>query len=169
MADRTTSMRGARVGVGLAVLGALAACAPPPEITVAGSGTGEASVELIYPPSDVGIPLTQEGVGPNAELYLDLLVVVSVDGLEYVPPVPDPEDVEGQGHYHFNVNGAYVDAPPAKFYEYRSDEGEFKEGDRVQISVTLASNTHQDLDQFTDWIDVIEFDVLAPDPGSILP
>jgi len=134
----------------------MGACEPPP--LPAGAG-GEPAIELIYPPADVGeIPLTEDG----GALFLDLLVVAAVDNFTYVSPTENKDDVEGEGHFHFNVNGVYRDAPPARFYSFRSDADEFSVGQRVQVSVTLASNTHQDLDTFTDWIDLIEFDVVAP-------
>lgn len=159
MQDKAIAL--ARCGLGIAVAAGIVACEPPPAPSDAG---GEPAIEMIYPPSDIGtIPLTQEG----SEQFLDLFLVVDIENLEYVPPVDSPEDVEGQGHYHFNVNDAYVDAPPARFYEFRSDPGEFKAGDRVKVSVTLASNTHQDLDTFANWIDVAEFTVGEPLPSTV--
>lgn len=136
-----------------------AACAPPPVPagfdTDGGGGAVEPSVEILFPPADVGeIALRPDGV-------LEVFIVADVEGLTYVSPLENKEDVPGEGHFHFNVNDAYRDAPPAQFYTFLSNPDEFKPGDRVKVSVTLATNTHIDLDSFAGWIDVVEFNVVA--------
>jgi len=137
---------------GLAGLWIMTACAPPPEV-----GPGAApelpSIELIYPPSTATeLPLDSDGV-------FRTLVVVHIDGFEYLSPVMSdmPADVEGQGHWHLNVNNVYVNAPGAAFYSYESDT--IGEGDSVRLQVVLATNNHEEI---PDYQDVVEFNVVAP-------
>lgn len=143
----------------LAVAAGLFGCEPPPEVVAA---EGEPSVEILHPPRDVGeVSL----VASNGSCFLDLLVVADVRNFIYVSPDENKEDVDGEGHFHFNVNGVYKDAPSARSFEWRSAPNEFQTGNRVQISVTLASNTHRDLDTLAGWIDVIEFNVVSDEPA----
>lgn len=131
----------------------LLACEPPPDpLADAGAGGGEPAIEMIHPPRDVGIiPLN----GDRLEVFL----TVAIYNLEFFSPDEPRDDAEGEGHWHLNVNGVYRDAPAQRFHLWRSQAGEFEVGDRVQLSATLSSNMHRDLDMFDDWIDVIEFNV----------
>lgn len=150
-------------GVLVAIASCVAACEPPPAPDLSSAGGGEPSVEILYPPRDVGgIALVREG----DDCFLDMLVVADVRDFTYVSPTEQKEDVEGEGHFHFNVNGVYKDAPPDRQFEWRSEANEFTAGRGVQISVTLASNTHRDLDAFSGWIDVIEFVTEEPPEGG---
>lgn len=137
----------------------LIACEPPdaPDF----GGAGEPLVELLNPPADVGtIPLDDQGV-------LSFLVVADIDNLTWVPPSQDHEDpVDGEGHYHVNINGAYVAAPTLLYYEYASQPGEFTVGQQLQLSVTLAANDHSDLDMYEEWQQVIEFEVGEAEGGG---
>jgi hypothetical protein len=128
----------------------LAACAPPP---VPATTEGEPAITLLYPPSDAGtLPL-------DALRRLKFTIVVDLDGLTFVPPDTKDEDVEGEGHYHVSINGSYEGAPDQLYFDYVSDPGEFEVGDGIELNVSLESNTHRDLDQFSGWEDVAEFTV----------
>lgn len=141
----------------------LMACAPPPEPDGGGTTAGEPRIELLHPPANVGT------IELDAAGRLSFLVVADIDDLEFVEPNAASEDIEGQGHYHVNINGTYIDAPPASSYDYTSNPGEFAVDQAISLSVTLASNTHEDLDQFEDWSDTIEFRVAAFRPGGPPP
>lgn len=135
----------------LAGLWIVMACAPPPE-TIVGEEVSP-SIELIYPPATATeLPLDSDGM-------FRTLVVVHIDGFEYVSPVMSdmPPDVEGQGHWHLNVNNLYVNAPGAAYYAYESDT--IQEGDSVRLQVVLATNNHEEI---LDDQDVVEFTVTAP-------
>ena len=131
----------------------VAACEPPP----LSSGSGQPSIEIIAPPTDVGqIALQPDGT-------LKFLLAVDLDGIQYVRPSESQADpVEGQGHYHFHLNGEYLGPPEEQLIEYVSDVDEFSAGSAMQLRVTLASNDHVDLDEFDDWEAIVEFDVVAP-------
>jgi hypothetical protein len=135
----------------------LLACAPPDAVDL--TEAVEPSIELLYPPANVGtIPLDADGV-------LRFLVVADIDNLSFVTPVMNMEDppppVDGEGHFHVNINGVYVDAPEDLYYEYASKVAEFDAGQQLALSVTLAANDHTDLDMYTDWEKIIEFEVGA--------
>lgn len=132
------------------------ACEPPP----APPGLAvEPGIELVSPQSGVDIPLIQDG----ADLFLELLVVADVSGLEFVPPVEGADDVPGEGHFLLSVNGAFDSAPSSRVFAWRSEPNAFAPGDTVQVRVSLASNSGADLDAFEDWLSVVEFDVVAPE------
>ena len=146
-------MAARRVGWGMVVLGAVAACEAPPAVT---PPAAEPSIDLLYPPSGLDVPLTREGT----DLYLDLLVVAGLRGVAFVPPVDGADYIDGQAHYNVTINGAGVDAPADRFFADRSDANAFTPGDEVQAAVSLASNRGEDLDGFDDWIAVAEIGVV---------
>ncbi len=129
-----------------------AACAPPPEP----GGTSAASIELIHPsPSEAELALDLTG-------RLAFLVAVDIDGIEFLTPGSNDQNVEGEGHYHFTLNGVYIGAPAERAYEYVSEIAEFRIGQEVSLRVSLQGNDHRDLDQFADWEDIAEFTVAGP-------
>lgn len=130
----------------LLVAGIGAGCAPPPPIE-AGS---EPEIRLLYPDSSQDFSLNSEG-------RLQFLVVVDIIGLEYVEPAEDLADVEGQGHWHVNLNDAYLSAPSNLYYEV--DSAGFVSGDAVKLSATLQDNSHDDLDQYDSWQAILEFEI----------
>lgn len=137
-------------------LAVLAGCAPPP---LPEGAVGDPEIRLLYPPQDAGtLPLDAEG-------RLSFLVVADVNNLEYVAPAEDAVDVDGQGHFHLTINDVYVAAPSDQFYQYTSEPDAYSVGQGLSVRVSLASNTHLDLDASASWEDVAEFTVgEAPTP-----
>lgn len=128
----------------------LVACAPPdPPV-----GGGALGVEILHPPADVGsVALDDDGV-------LRILIVVDVNGIEFVEPGTVDEDVEGQGHWHLHVNGGYEGPPPARFILWEDEAAE--EGQNYAIRASMATNDHNDV--IVDGIpvdDTIEFTIAA--------
>jgi len=136
----------------LVVVALLAACQPPPEV----GGSGDPSIEIVYPPDDIGsIELQPDG-------KLVIVIAVDLDGIEFVSPsVSEGNVVEGQGHYHFHVNGEYLGPPEQQLHIYESEVGEFPVDTAMQVRVSLATNNHVDLDEFDAWEDIVEFTVAA--------
>ncbi|HMV69948.1 MAG TPA: hypothetical protein PKA64_24120 [Myxococcota bacterium] len=134
---------------------ALAACEPPDAPDLGSSA--EPAIELLYPPADVGT------IALDLDSVLRILVVADIDNLDYVPDAKGQAAVDGQGHYHVNINGVYVAAPVALYYEYASEPGAFTVGQQLSLSVTLAANDHTALDMYDAWERVIEFEVGRPE------
>lgn len=136
----------------LAAFALLVACQPPPAV----GASGEPSIEIVYPPDNIGsIPLQADG-------KLILVVAVDLDGITFVSPsVSQGNVVEGEGHYHFHVNGEYQGPPEQQLHIYESEVDEFPVDTAMQVRVSLATNNHSDLDQFDAWEDIVEFTVAA--------
>lgn len=124
-------MRTRWIAVGLAA----SACEPPDPI----GEVGEPAIAILHPAADVGtIPMVQTPEG----LVLDVLLVVDIDGFEFVEPNTVLEDVEGEGHYHFFVNESYLGPPPQQFIRYVSEPDEWEVGQQMALRVELATHTH---------------------------
>ena len=121
----------------------LTGCEPPPPVDV----TGDPQIRLLYPDEGVPIPLDPDG-------NLAFLVVVDILDFDFLPGGADSL-VEGQGHWHLNLNDVYVDSPTELFYEV-SQPG-WQSQDAIKLSVTLQDNQHGDLDQFDGWEAIYEF------------
>jgi hypothetical protein len=131
-------------------------CAPPPAVELVESNP---AVALISHRSGADVPLTRAG----NDLFLDLTLAVDIDGLTFVPPSVGTEDVAGEGHFRFYVNGDLIDEPEERFFSYRSRANQFGPGDGVALTVSLVSNDGRDLDGFEDWVDIVELNVVAPE------
>jgi hypothetical protein len=139
-----------------------AGCAPPPLVELPGQ---DPAIALLNPPAGVDLPLARSGT----DLFLDLTLAVDIDGLAFVPPSQGTDNVAGEGHFRFYVNGDLVDEPESRFFSYRSPANAYAPGDQVMLTVSLVSNEGQDLDGFERWTDIVELNVVAPqEPTSEL-
>lgn len=151
MARQLRSTGWALIGAGW--LGA--SCAPPPAVEL---GEQEPAIVLTSHRSGDEVPLTRVG----NDLVLDLTLAVDIDGLTFVPPSVGTEDVAGEGHFRFFINGALVDEPEERFFSYRSDVNQFAPGDALALTVSLVGNDGEDLEGVADLTDVVELRVVAP-------
>ncbi|MEZ4321064.1 MAG: hypothetical protein R3F61_26530 [Myxococcota bacterium] len=140
-------MRPAWVGVAL-----LVGCAPPepPETT-----SLEPAIRIAYPPRDVQtVELQPDG-------SLEMLVVVDIDNLTLTSPyVEGIELVDGQGHWHAtlgNVEGYQASFEPSLVFT--RDAADVSPG-ITRLTVSIQSNLHDDLDEFTNWQSSIEFELV---------
>lgn len=147
-----------------------AACAPPPvpeglDGDASRANATDPTVEILVPGPNT------EVIGLDDEGRLQFLVVGELDNIDWISPADVDEDVEGQAHFHVNLNGTYIDAPVEQAYVYTSRPDEFAPGDTVILDLTLSTNTHEDLDLWPTWKDTLAFTVgergTGPGPGIL--
>lgn len=138
----------------------LIGCAPPPAVAIPTGDAEQPTIEMLYPPADIGeVVLDASGV-------LSVLVVVDIEGFEFTEPYlpmteDNPEvDDDSAGHWHLKFNGVYAAAPPGPSFTFRSQPGEFPAGRSLSIGVTLAQHDHDELEGFEASSDVIEVQVV---------
>ncbi len=140
------------------VAGFALACAPPPEVQVVGDDTDaeadERTISILYPPDGA------TDIGLEVDGSLHITVVVDINGLAFVPANTKDEDIPGEGHWHLDVNNAYVGPAEKLFWEFVSDPGEFSPGQAMSIEVELVGNTH--IGFSPPIVDVVEFNVALP-------
>lgn len=137
----------------LAVVASFAvACEPPPEV----GGVGEPTIDIAYPPRDVG------AIATDCAGDLDLLVVVDLDDIELQSPyVEGVEPVDGQGHWHATLGGLEGYTP--SFTHSTRVLVEDAQLGITRLTVSLQDNLHDDIVS-PGAESSIEFEIAAPDP-----
>lgn len=128
-------------------------CAPPPEVDL--SDGLDPRIDILYP-SNGG-----EGVSIDLLRRLNMVVVVAIQNLDFLPANADedPVDREGQGHWHLEINGEYKIAATDLFVEYQSEPNEYAANQSLEIRAVLVSNTHNPLAIDGQLVDTVEVTV----------
>ena len=139
------------------------ACQPPPEIQLGDNdtgttqATGEPTINIVYPPNDIAIPL-------NDDCSFSTVVVVDVDHFELVE-FGAPE--EGEGHWHLQIDGEAGYSPVQDQYgELFRPAGTFIPPTLVLMTATLSDGVHNELGDAPPFRAAVEFPVEAPASGA---
>ena len=126
--------------MGLALLAG--ACAPPDPIR---------SIDILFPTPDTDvIPLDEDGI-------LRTLVVVDIEGFTVLEEGTADPDSTTEGHWHIYVNDTYRGAVSDGFTTEVEETG-ITDGQPISITVSLATDRHQDIEDEDGRIDsTIEF------------
>lgn len=114
-------------------------------------------IRLLYPTNASPV----EASGEGADCTVELLVVVDILNLDFVPPSQATGAVDGEGHWHFEINGDKRDRPEALWAEETLVGDRFCPGSTLNIRVALANGAHLDLDEFPTWEAVSEPEIVA--------
>lgn len=131
----------------------MVACAPPPEVDL--GAAEEPVIEILYPVTNT------TDLGLDEEGRLHMVVVVDINGFEFLPAYSDDPEVdrEGQGHWHLLINGTLKSAAQELFVEFVSEPNEYTPGQLVGIRAELVTNTHNPLTQPSQVVDTVEITV----------
>jgi hypothetical protein len=150
------------------LLAAVVGCEPPPPVETAGDPAitiahpvlnGDEVAMVCRPNPDHDCESPEPTIPPYTEM-LEMLVVVDIDHLELTDPYqPDVVDVDGQGHWHAEIEDIAGYQP--SFGRSAVLEVPFEELPLglARLQVSLQDNTHDDLPG-DDVVDSAEFTVV---------
>jgi hypothetical protein len=124
---------------------------------------GEPSIQLLYPQHSTTT------LALDAQCHLKSLVVVDIEGLEFVPPGSTDQNVDGQGHWHVYVDplASYgMPMDPAvydmdMFQPDKPDDLKADVGTEMRLWVQLQNNLHIPIDCDL-CVDALEFELEDP-------
>ncbi len=145
-------------------------CAPPAPVQfpvdtavegLSGNGPiprGDPAVRIVHPVNDQVIALQDD-------CSFKTVVAWDVDFFNLVEPGAEDNPIQGHVHVQYQEPGYDFSADGSIEIELAT----LGVGGRLPITVTLQSNSHVDLDQFEDWMHVVEIEAAQPSSGVVCP